>query len=135
MTRLPIYKGVSLAYSYRSGDQRTVYLGTTRSNKLLRIYDKLLQYQKRGVIVKPLPEVFAESGDIDVTSWYRIELQTRRVVCHDLLFGCEHDLSRVLGYIFEKYRVKDLNGYCLDFILELFDWDKLPPIVSNKNFI
>ncbi len=126
-------KGRNVQYSYRCGDQKTLYLGSTRGDKLVRIYDKLLQYSKNGVIVKPLPEAFKDEGE--VTSWFRIEFQTRRKSADTYLFGCQSNLEGVLRCMFDEYLVRDEQGKPLDFILDLYDWGKLPPIIQNANFV
>lgn len=131
-SRLSIGSNGGVQYSYRCGDQKTLYLGSTRGDKLLRIYDKLLQYQKNGVFIKPLPEVFASEGD--VTSWYRIELQTRRKSADEYLYGINGDLSRVLRVLFDRYLVRDRAGQPLDFLLDLYNWAELPPIIQNAKY-
>lgn len=125
-------RGQYVQYSYRCGDQKTLYLGSTRGDKLLRIYDKLLQYQKNGVIVKPLPEVFASEGE--VSSWYRIELQTRRKCADEYLYGINGDLTRVLRVLFDRYLVRDRDGKPLEFLLDLYNWGDLPPIIQNAKY-
>nr|DAF67429.1 MAG TPA: REPLICATION INITIATION PROTEIN [Inoviridae sp.] len=131
-SRLSIGSNGGVQYSYRCGDQKTIYLGSTRGDKLLRIYDKLLQYQKNGVIIKPLPEVF--SGEGDVTSWYRIELQTRRKRADEYLYGINGDLTRVLRVLFDRYLVRDRDGMPLEFLLDLYNWGDLPPIIQNAKY-
>ena len=131
-SRLACSQHRNIQYSYRCGDQKTLYLGSTRGDKLLRIYDKLLQYSKNGVIVKPLPEAFKDEGE--VTSWFRIEFQTRRKSASSYLFGINNDLSRVLRCMFDEYLVRDEQGKPLEFILDLYDWEKLPPIIQNAKF-
>lgn len=101
-----------IKYSLRSGDQHTIYLGTTRSNRLVRIYNKLMQYQKNGVIVKPLP--FPEN--MDVKSWFRIEFQTRKVEASKYLFGFNR-FEDILKIIFNDYLIRDKQGNPLIFFL------------------
>ncbi len=122
----------AIQYSYRCGDQKTLYLGSTRGDKLLRIYDKLLQYQKNGVLMKPLPEAFKDEGE--VKSWFRIEFQTRRKSAEAYLYGYKK-LEDTLRFIFKEYMIRDEQGKPLDFIMNLYDWDKLPEIRQNANFV
>lgn len=118
-----------IKYSLRSGDQHTIYLGTTRSNRLVRIYNKLMQYQKNGVIVKPLP--FPEN--MDVKSWFRIEFQTRKVEASKYLFGFNR-FEDILKIIFNDYLIRDKQGKPLDFLLDLYDWGSLQEITYNASF-
>lgn len=123
----------AVQYSYRcGGNEKTLYLGSTRGDKLLRIYDKLLQYSKNGVVTKPLPKIFDSEGE--VISWFRLEFQTRRKSADTYLFNINNDLSRVLRVVFDEYMIKDKEGKPLDFLLELYDWGKLPKIIQNAKF-
>ena len=131
-SRLACSQHRNIQYSYRCGDQKTLYLGSTRADKLLRIYDKLLQYQKNGVLVHPLPEVFKDEGE--VTSWFRIEFQNRRKSAEEYLFGFKKQ-EDVLRCIFDDYLIRDENGKPLEFLLDLYDWEKLPEIIQNANFV
>lgn len=90
------------AYSYRWGQgQCTFYFGTPRSEALLRIYDKKLQYSKEGLNTKKLPD-FEEVKHNDLKSWYRIELQTRSRFCCNFLLAMEN-LAEVKSYICSNY--------------------------------
>ena len=93
----------------------------------------MLQYQKNGVLVKPLPEAFKDEGE--VTSWFRIELQTRRKSATEFLFGTDGDLKRVLRTVFDNYKFIDRSGRVLPFIENLYDWEKIPAIIQNANFV
>ena len=119
-----------LKYSLRSGDQHTVYLGTTRSLKLVRIYNKLMQYQKNGVIVKELPTCYS---DIDIQSWFRIEFQTRQKEAGHFLFGFR-TFKDILKILFNDYLIRDSHGEPIDFMLELYDWGSLQEIPYNTPF-
>lgn len=119
-----------LKYSLRSGDQHTVYLGTTRSLKLVRIYNKLMQYQKNGITVKDLPK-FLE--DVDVRSWFRIEFQTRQKEAGHYLFGFRK-FEDILKILFNDYLIRDSHGKSLDFMLDLYDWGSLQQIPYNTPF-
>ncbi len=126
----------AIQYSYRCGDQKTLYLGSTRGDKLVRIYDKLLEQSKNGVLMHELPKSFTENEpDGNVDSWFRIEFQTRRKCADDYLFGIDHDLSRVLRVMFDEYRVREKNGDVLPFIEKLYKWDDLPPIRKMFDFV
>ncbi len=124
--------GKNIQYSYVCGDQQTLRLGSPRGDKLLRIYNKLLQYQKNGVLMKPLPEAFKDEGE--VKSWFRIEFQTRRKSAEAYLYGYKK-LEDTLRFIFKEYMIRDEQGKPLDFIMNLYDWDKLPEIRQNADFV
>lgn len=119
-----------LKYSLRSGDQHTVYLGTTRSLRLVRIYNKLMQYQKNGVTVKELPTCYS---DIDIQSWFRIEFQTRQKEAGHYLFGFR-TFKDILKILFNDYLIRDSHGKPIDFMLELYDWGSLQEIPYNTPF-
>lgn len=119
-----------LKYSLRSGDQHTVYLGTTRSLRLVRIYNKLMQYQKNGVTVKELPTCYS---DIDIQSWFRIEFQTRHKEAGHYLFGFR-TFKDILKILFNDYLIRDSHGKPIDFMLELYDWGSLQEIPYNTPF-
>lgn len=127
-----IYSGrqSGLKYSLRSGDQHTVYLGTTRSLKLVRIYNKLLQYQKNGILSKELPQFLK---DVDVRSWFRIEFQTRQKESGHYLFGFRK-FEDILKILFNDYLIRDSHGNPLDFMFELYDWGSLQTIPYNTPF-
>lgn len=128
--------GRNTAYNYKVGTgMKCLYLGTVRSDKLVRIYDKKLEQSKGGVFLKPLPKYFVENGDGEVNSWFRIEFQTRRKFAHNYLYGCKGDLKVVLRELFDTYQCKDpTTGQAFDFIKRLYDWDKLPKIIENLHF-
>lgn len=128
--------GRRTAYNYRVGsDVKCLYLGTVRSDKLVRIYDKKLEQSKGGVFLKPLPKYFADNGDGEVNSWFRIEFQTRRKFAHKYLFGCGGDLKVVLRELFDTYQCKDpTTGQAFEFIKKLYNWDSLPKFIDNLHF-
>lgn len=130
--RLSIGRKSGVMYSYRCGDQKTIYLGSPRGDKLVRIYDKKMQYTKNGVNVQPYPEAFKDEGAIN--SWFRIEFQTRRK-CADSFLYCENnDLKNVLRVIFDDYLIRDDDGKPLDFMVDLYKWEELPPIIQNQKY-
>lgn len=119
-----------MKFSTRTGDQHTVYIGTVRSLKLVRFYNKLMQYQKNGVTVKPLPLCYQ---DIDIKSWFRIEFQTRKKEAMHYLFGFRN-FKDILKILFNDYLIRDSHGKPIDFMLELYDWGSLQEIPYNRNF-
>lgn len=131
-------QGRPISYSIRTGDQKTVYLGKGRSDKCLRMYDKKMEQERTGSYnsdsfkfypqLKYLPE-----------SWIRIELQVRReATCHDLIYGSDADPIRIFRFIFDKYGMRENKGREVpisDVWLRLFDWDVIPLIIQNANYI
>lgn len=56
-SRLSVSRRSGIQYSYRCGDQKTIYFGSPRGDKLVRIYDKKLQFTKgTEVWHQPCPE-------------------------------------------------------------------------------
>lgn len=91
-------------YSYRFGNgQATFYFGTPRSESLLRIYDKRLQFLNGN---KPFPSFDEVKNNIPVTSWIRFELQTRSRFCCNFLRSFS-TLDEVWKYISSNYRAID----------------------------
>lgn len=120
-------------FSCRTGDQRTVYVGSSRSDKMLRIYDKKMQLTSDdGVWLK-------HCGHEDCSSWTRIELQTRNGIANGLCYG-NGDFLSIFRYIYDTYCFRDLNSPSYkpvpaDFWDKLFCWEQLPPIVQNANSV
>lgn len=130
-------RGRNVAYNINRGTKiNCLYLGTSRSDKLVRIYDKKLEQSENGVFKKPIPECFVKNGDGNVGSWFRIEFQTRRKFAYKYLFGCNGNLKSVLRELFKLYQCKDPEtNQVFDCIKKLYDWDSLPRIIDNLHFI
>lgn len=128
-------RGRNTTYSMRVGSkEKCLYLGSNKSKKLVRIYDKKMQQTQNGVFVKGVPQYF-QGDDKNVDSWFRIELQTRREYAHKYLFGCNGTLKTVLRELFDTYQCKDPETkQTFDFIMKLYDWDTLPKIIENLHF-
>lgn len=132
--RLCIYHGVGLKYSLRTGGEKTLYIGSKNSDKMLRIYDKKLQYYDLNTdsYIKPVP--FEDNPQ--PYSWIRIELQTRNKVADSLIFG-DGDMLSIFRYIFDTYCFSDVanttkqNRVPAKFWQELFDWQEIPRIIQN----
>ncbi len=123
-----------IQYSYRCGcGQKTLYLGSPRGDKMVRIYDKLLEQTQNGVFKHGRDPRFEKEPTID--SWFRIELQSRRKCATQFLFGCSSDISLVLRAIFYDYLIRDKNGVPLPCMVDLYDREKLPEIVKVSDFI
>lgn len=122
-----------LGYSVRLGDQRTIYLGSPRSDRLLRVYDKKLQFEQKAIATCP----YRVKGELPI-SWIRIELQCRRNVAHALAYPTNFDNTylHVLRFIYDKCmpRKRTENGCYITakWINQLFDWDKLPSYLTPQ---
>ena len=128
-------KGGGLAYSIREGDQKTLYLGTGRSDRVLRIYDKLLQFRKGGKLGECPYNVETADGVLTPSSWIRIELQCRRPqACEEIMFGSDN-FCDVFFFIKKHFALRnELNK--LDWSWEqLFDWDICQEIIQNTKSV
>ena len=141
--RIALLHGSNLRYSYRLGDQKTLYLGSPRSDKLLRIYDKRLEYidRKTKLYIKDNPY---NSPD----SWIRVEWQTRNKFAHAIFFATDKEgnyfdtvqFISVLRTLYDNYCFSDMNSKYWDrqpakFWQELYDWDLIPRIIYNNKFV
>lgn len=133
-SRLRVGRKSGIQYSYRCGSgQETLYLGSPRGDKMVRIYDKLLEQTVNGVFKHGRDPRFDKEEVID--SWFRIELQSRRKCATQYLFGCYGDISTVLRCIFDDYLIRDENGMPLPCMVDLYQWDSLPEIHKITDFI
>lgn len=134
-----------LSFSVKSGSrERSVYLGSSGSDKLLRVYDKYLQfYTKEGIlkdINKPCPY-----GD-QIKSWTRIELQLRENRCgyaqqwlyssttdEDFFFSC---LKRIIDdYKFLDIDEKRYKQQPAKFWSSLWDLTDIDSLILNRNCV
>ena len=140
--RIALMNGSGLRYSYRLGDQKTLYLGSPRSDKLLRIYDKRLEYidSKSKAYIRDNPYSNPDS-------WIRVEWQTRNAFSHGWFFSKyidghffeEVQFISILRQIYENYCFSDMTSKYwkrqpAPFWHELFDWDLIPRIIYNNKF-
>lgn len=130
--RLTLKKNSYLTYEVVMGPTGlTIYLGSKKSNKFVRVYDKLMERCAHGMAEVALP-VFDHPLDEDIRSWFRIEYQVRKKYCADLLYGCDERGESVLKYIFDHYRVSD-RGERIECLDRLMDWSRLPELRKMKN--
>lgn len=130
--RIAIYQMPS-GYKYRValGGQKTLYLGSTTSERMLRIYDKKLQYidHRTGMYIK-------ENSYDNPDSWIRLELQLRRKSAGKICFSPSDNIS-ILKYIYEQYCFADTehttqnNRRPVEWWSAIFDWDSIPQIIQN----
>lgn len=118
-----------------TGGQKTVYLGSPQSDRMLRVYDKRMQYVDLGTGVYKKSNPY---GDPD--SWIRIEWQCRNQFANDLVFSdLEH--KHILKEIFERYAFTDgtvslYKRKPVDFWLKLFEWEDVEKrIIQNAKYV
>ena len=127
--RLTISHGRYIQYKYVVGyGEKILYLGSTRSERLIRIYDKLLQYQTNGILTKELPYF---CNDETVTTWWRWELQARHNTAHQMLYGSSTNNLEVLKEITKTYRLSK-DGERLTFLDDLMDWEHIYELREMK---
>lgn len=125
--------GRAIKYSMRLGDQKTLYLGSKGSEKLLRIYDKRLEYEQAHRLCQcPYNE-----DDNVPSSWIRVELQSRDGSAQSLLYD-SNDYLEVFRFIFDKFSIRTGPGMdspiCKEWV-DLFDWNTIPRIIQNANTV
>ena len=103
--------GVQMPEPEKTGD--TVNVGSRKSNSFIRIYDKLLEQQARGV---DLP-----SG---IGSWVRIEIELKKEKAHKF---CE-----MIGNL-AKSQEKDAGDMCAGLLLGLLDFKDVNPEDDNRS--
>lgn len=126
-----------------TGGQKTIYLGSPQSDRMLRVYDKRMQYVDLGTQVYKKDNPY---GNPD--SWFRIEWQTRNKFANTLVQGVDEngvpaDFKSILKDIFDRYAFADGTcdsrhsaRPCVDFWLDLFDWQDLERrIIQNAYYV
>lgn len=126
-------KNAGVAYSIREGDQKTLYLGTGRSDKLLRIYDKKLQYRKAGALGNCPYNATLKDGTVIVPdTWIRIELQCRRPEATSLVMFSADSFLDVFMWIKSNFAIRNEQNALDESWEELFDWAKCKTIIQNE---
>lgn len=135
--RIPVlHLSSGISCTVRTGKEKTVYLGTPQSDRLLRVYDKRMEH------IDLATGVYKKSNPFnDPESWYRIEWQTRNTFAAGLLASDLED-KHILKQIFERYAFAEATpGYvrqrrAVGFWQELFDWaDVERRIIQNKKYV
>lgn len=122
-----------------TGGQKTIYLGSPQADKMLRVYDKKMQYVDltSGLYKKQNPFD-------DPESWFRIEWQIRNKLAHNLVLDSSQDFKSILRLIFNNYAFAkgnhDINHAgprpVVDFWLKLFNWKEVETrIIQNANYV
>lgn len=134
--RIPVSPTGGIKFSVRTGDQKTLYLGAATSDRLLRIYDKALQFRTS----KAVSPYVLEDGSLP-ESWIRIELQTRRQeMCSSALYSVsDFDDSikcfeRVFRFIFDKFGVY-VHGEVAQVWKDLFSWGEIGSLLQKSYFV
>lgn len=139
--RVPAQSKGGIKWSDRGGDQNTLYLGSVGSDRLLRIYDKKLQFVQANKWQSDSP---FKHGDHLPDTWIRIELQVRRPSeCGKVLYT-SGGFEDIFKYVYDKFAIRDL-GYVSPTRREpsevnqlwvaLFDWNKITALLQNWYFV
>lgn len=120
-------KGHSAKCSLKLFDQKTLYIGSPQSDKLLRVYDKKIQ-AKKSTEVAALYETY-ERPD----SWIRFELQLRNKFSHNFALTGRSS-EQVLKYIYDNYKFT-FKGTPWLLWQHLWRWEEIPSIIQNQNFV
>lgn len=141
--RVPV-ANTAFGYTLRLGSsEKTLYIGATSSKKLLRCYDKRLQF------LHPDLGILTQAPYGQCESWFRIEWQLRKDVAHSYLFsldkktGAYNDFISVLKEIFETYSFADPtfdNRYgprpVVGFWQEFLPWSEISGrIIQNAKYV
>ena len=130
--RVLVQNSATMKYSIRVGDQKTLYLGSPRSDAMLRIYDKKLQFEQANKFQSQCPYRVAGTGALP-QSWIRIELQTRKSKVMPLLY--DYDMLQRFQYIYDHYGIRPaVKEPVSDVWRDLFDWATISDvIIQNAN--
>lgn len=120
--------------SVRKVDQKTVYVGATSSDQLLRVYDKRLQNIDRETGLYTGDNPYCSPG-----SWIRFELQLRNRRAHETCLS-PIDFTGVFHYLHDYYKFADLSTPAhrrevVAFWNDFMNWETLPPIIQNLQII
>lgn len=114
-----------------TGNQKTVYLGSPQSDRMLRIYDKKMEQSdlNTGTYIRDNPYNNPES-------WFRIEWQTRNQMCQDIV-DSNVSFETILREIFDRYAFASEHRTAagrppVDFWYKLFNWDELQALIIQN---
>ncbi len=122
--------------NYKIGKEFTIYIGSNKSKRLLRCYDKKLQFIDResGTYIKSNPYNNPDS-------WFRIEWQLRDEASNDAILN-KLSFVEVLKKLYCTYkfaeRKRTAQGRApVRFFEQLLNWDEilLPAIRQNLHFV
>lgn len=116
------------------GRNKTLYIGSTSSDKLLRLYDKKLQYSSKGKLDQ-IPYRDELTGT-PCKSWIRIELQLRKDAAQQYIF--ENDYEQILLLIYNHFVPREGKAKesprCQDWVA-LWDWGRIKDIIQNRKSV
>lgn len=124
----------SLTYSYRGGKERTIYLGSSAADRMLRIYDKKYQVTDEfgNIDTSQIPKAILDH-EVSVDSWHRVELQTRDNFAARYLFSCNGNFRYIMGEIASYFDVRTKDGKKIAPLHKIFLWTERTPIIQNAN--
>lgn len=134
--RVPIcHQPSGVSFSVRTGSEKTVYLGSRQSDKMLRIYDKKMEQMDLNTMTWKKVNPFGNPE-----SWFRIEWQMRNKVAHSYVVSSLSHLE-ILKHIFDTYAFADgtVNSHSrvpVPFWKDLFNWEDIrTSIIQNANWV
>lgn len=113
--------------------ERTFYIGSPTSDRVLRTYDKYLErtVANNGVFDNPFT--------FECSDWTRIEWQLRNVQAIKIFYSPNFSPANILGEIYEFYNIYSANGYNFITWKKFFDpeviTEKLEFFLPNGNFV
>lgn len=142
-----------ISWSFREGNQKTLYLGSSGSDKLCRIYDKKLQFDQDPkkwiscpyVKIKGCPpgtflneysdDVLKNAERENPQSWIRIEAQLRNDPAN-MMVDSENDFLKIFKWIYDQFGIlDDPKSKTCTLWDSMFDWGKIPSIIQNANCV
>lgn len=133
-----LYTGAAsgLTYSYRGGKERTIYLGSTGADRMLRIYDKKFQVfgYEGSLDTSKVPDVILREefkNELEIKTWYRVELQTRESFAQRYLVSSQGNFEFIMGEIANFFDVRTKDGKTIAPLHKIFLWTKRTPIIQN----
>lgn len=125
----------AVSASIRTGGEKTVYLGSPQSDKLLRVYDKRMQYVDLATGIYKRKNPYNNPK-----SWFRIEWQTRNKFADGLVTDLNADFIHVLRLIFDRYafakadhdNVHNGTRPPVDFWRDLINWQDVVSITVHN---
>lgn len=123
-----------LSYSYHGGAQRTIYIGSPGSERLLRIYDKRYQYTdpSGNFNIENVPQRILDDN-VSIDSWYRLELQARSTYAEPYLISSQGDFRYIMGEIAAQYDIRTSDGKTIAPLHKIYLNSKRVPIIQNAN--
>lgn len=142
---VPVKDGKGVVFSGNVGANKTIYLGSPSSDRMLRVYDKRWQLDRSGQWLEKCP--YRKNNMLPET-WIRIELQMRTKQVAGFL-ASKLDPKSTLKYIYDKYAIRKTEkrfdcgrarfGDVVDTWNELFNFDEITYLLEksepNENFV